>query len=222
MPRRFRAAHRLALPLLLALLSACGYHLRGQGASGGRGAAGTLDLQHVFLRDEGAPLLATAVKEQLSLSHIQLVDQPAAAEVILVLSGEQKTRRMHTVDPGTGKVREYQLIHSARMSVLDPKGGALLTDHAVSTRHEYTFDEQAVLGKSSEEAVLGKEMANEVASAVIFKLGAVRRNQPRQGKPAIQGEGDRDPDAPRPARDPGPGRALDLRSGVTPPAPAGH
>src|SRR5690606_10194766 len=109
-PARRRALRALALGAGLALLAACGFHLRGRG--GGYALPPALSR----LRVE-APLpaaqepLAREVREALVQAGAELVEDSGAPA--LVLLGEQVTTRVASVDTRTGKASEYILQYAA-------------------------------------------------------------------------------------------------------------
>jgi len=164
----------LLLPLLL--LSACGFHLRGS-----RPQAEVDSVSSVYIRAERAADLAREVTAQLKDADIEVVADPDKAEYLLTLSNSRVERNVLSVNAQTGKAEEYQLLLTvkmsvARMSEVHAGGEPLVADEAVQVERDYTFDEDAVLGKYSEEQVLEEEMTQLAANRIIRRLNAAARN----------------------------------------------
>jgi LPS-assembly lipoprotein len=156
--------------LLVSLLPACGYHLRGIGAKGSLKAA----LGKVYIRAESAPGLQKELTEQMKMGDAQLVTDPTKADLIIAIRNQRQEKRMHSIDPTTGKVREFQLILSAQLTLIGRNSKELLGEHAISIRRELSFDELAVLGKYSEEALIQQDLVAELSATILRKAEAVK------------------------------------------------
>lgn len=164
----------LALVLALALLAGCGFQLRGERE------ALSLQVRSMYLETGGAPLVATELREQLAMNEVKLVQDRAAAELLVSLSGERFATRVLSVDPETGKVREYELDYQARLSVRRADGRTLIDDQGIELQRDFTFDETAVLGKFGEESEIRLQMLREAADNVLRRLEALEL-EPRAG-----------------------------------------
>jgi outer membrane lipopolysaccharide assembly protein LptE/RlpB len=58
------------------------------------------------------------------------------------------------------------------MTIINSKGVELLLDEEIRLVRDYTFDEDAVLGKFAEEDVLRKELSREAAEEISRRLNA--------------------------------------------------
>ena len=73
------------------------------------------------------------------------------ADYALSLSGENFKQTALSVSPTTGKVEEYQIVFTLRVSISRADGELLVDNQALRVFRDYTFDEEAALGKFIEE-----------------------------------------------------------------------
>jgi LPS-assembly lipoprotein len=151
------------LIVILFLVSACGFHLRGSQ----KNSRNEVDLK-VYLVSNRANTVAPIVKSQLA----NAVDNVAEAQYTLKLEREFFDQTVLSVSASTGKVEEYQITLSLYMTIIDAKGTELLLDEEIRLVRDYTFDEDAVLGKFAEEEVLREELSDQLAGEVMQRLNA--------------------------------------------------
>lgn len=154
------------LLVLLVCVSACGFQLRGA-------QMGKLGITSISVQSHGANRLSSIVKTELQISGIKTVDSAADAEYTLLLNNESFTRNVLSVSPKTGKEEELELIYTASMAVNQADGKILLSKDTVQVTRDFTFDDDAVLGKFTEEEVLREDLVRNAASQVLRRLQAV-------------------------------------------------
>lgn len=154
----------IAVLMLAALLFGCGYHLRGS-------AGGDWNLGKVYL--QGGNAIGAEVRRLLALSGVPMAASPAEAESVLTITRDSQERQVLSVDPDTGKVREFELIVDTGIQV-SAGGKVLLEDNSISLQRDYTFDETAALGKYEEEGSLYAEMRKDLAAAIVRRLQPLR------------------------------------------------
>jgi LPS-assembly lipoprotein len=164
-----------AVPLLIALLllAACGFHLRGYKEPA------TMQVSSVYLQTADNGDIARAVRSQLKAGKTRLTDTAEAAQYVINLGKQKVQRRVLSVSATTGKAEEYQVILSVVVSITDPDGETLLADQLIKLSRDYTFDEDAVLGKSAEEEELLGDLTDQAANQILDRLNAVARQQAR-------------------------------------------
>jgi len=151
---------------LLLFLTACGFHLRGSQE------ALSLNISNVYIQAVNAARLAAQVRSDLSASDVTFSTTPTSADYVIRLANESLHKSILSVSPVTGKVEEYQLEFSAFLSI--SKGEeSLLSNKEIRMVRDYTFDEDAVLGKASEEEVLNQELIGQAASQIIRQIQIV-------------------------------------------------
>ena len=155
-----------ALAATVALLSGCGFHLRGPQA---------LDFATVHIHVPEQSEFGAQLRRLIATTGTTRVEEDAArAEARLQILANDRGREILSLT-GAGKVREYQLVQALRFQLLDRAGKALIPPTSLSARREYTFDDSQVLGKEQEEALLYRDMQNDLVQQLMRRLGAARR-----------------------------------------------
>jgi LPS-assembly lipoprotein len=151
----------LLLPLLL---TACGFALRG---------ADVLppDLGKLYVNANRA--LHDEVVIFLEGSSTEIVDTREDAQVILTMSGEKYDRRVLSVDPDTGRAREFELSYRFDAVATTTDGRVLLKPQKLSLRRDLIFDPGALLGATNESGVLLREMRRSLVQQALYKLRTV-------------------------------------------------
>ncbi len=142
-------------------LSACGFQLRGSHVLPG-------DLNKLYVQAPNN--LADEVRIFLEGTDTQLMNQRKGADVILSLSNARYDRRVLSVDPDTGKEREFEISYSLDYHAKGSNGKILLNTKHLTIRRDYVFDRDAIIGKSREEGVLRAEMRRDAVRQILFHL----------------------------------------------------
>lgn len=153
---------------ILLCLHACGFQLRGTNLE-------TLQDSSVYVSSNGANQLAAQVRVQLQNADITPVGSASDAVYIIDLSNEFFDRKVLSVSPQTGKVEEYELSYSAKMTIRKSNGEVLVNAEPITAERDYTFDEGSVLGTFTQESVLQTDIAKQAAATVLRRLQAVTR-----------------------------------------------
>lgn len=159
------ALHVVVLAVIL--VQGCGYHLRGQSPQ--VSAEGGYSI-HI---SAGAGPLADAVTSQLAVSGTRVTDGIKGADYVLVMSGGEFERQVASVSPATGKVEEYLVIFTARISISEAGGEDLVAAQVIRVSGDYAFDEDAALGKFSEEETIKEELIEQAAAQIIRRLNTL-------------------------------------------------
>ncbi len=155
----------LNLALLLIGLSACGFQLRGTKLQ-------ALQDANIYVQSSGANVLAAEVKRQLFDADVTLASSASDADYVVNLSNESFDRKVIAISPTTGKVEEYEVTYTAMLKITSPDESSTASANPVSASRDYTFDEGAVLGTFTQESVLKKDIAKQVAASVLRRLRA--------------------------------------------------
>ncbi len=154
--------------LIIMGLGACGFQLRGSNLE-------ALQESSVYVKSNGADKLARQVKIQLENADISPVKSANDAEYVITLSNEHFDRKVLSVSPDTGKVEEYEITYYALMTIQGTDGKTLVSSEPVTAERDYTFDEDAVLSKFTEERVLQTDIAKQAAATVLRRLQVLTR-----------------------------------------------
>lgn len=147
-------------------LAGCGFRLRGPQA---------LDFATLHINTPPETELGAQLRRLVATSGTtRVIEEAEHAEARLQILGNSRGREILSLT-GAGKVREYQLVQSLRFQLLDKSGTPLIAPTSLSARREYTFDDSQVLGKEQEEALLYRDMQNDLVQQMMRRLAAARR-----------------------------------------------
>lgn len=162
------------LVLAVVLINGCGgWYLRGQGPK----PAG---IASVFIDASNAPEIATAVRQEFANRGLAVTGLRSAADVVVTIEGERYSRRVLSVDPDTGKVREIELGLEAYFSVRAGDGRLLITREPLDWQLDYVFDEGSLLGTVEQDIVIKRDLATTAATTLVLRLQTVELPPPRK------------------------------------------
>ncbi|WP_434779352.1 LPS assembly lipoprotein LptE [Neisseria sp. Ec49-e6-T10] len=169
---------RLFVCMLVLVLSACGFQLRGLGSN-----LPPFPFQSVLLEDSTslAASLRTVIKRE---PRITLVENAKEAEAVLKVSDEQTQKDILMINRG-GNVNEYLLTLRVKAQLLT-KGVPYGEPMDVFVRRTYTYSDNQVLGKAEEEQMLWQDMRSEAADQIMRRLAHLRPTQLQAEEPAVQ------------------------------------
>lgn len=142
-------------------LGGCGFQLRGDTSLPD-------DVRRVYVR--GSNDLAADMEIYLAGSGASLAESPEAADVVVEVHQEQFDRRLLSVDPNTGKEREFELVLTVRYDAQRADGTVLVDGREVKLRRSFDFDPDAVVGSDREEQVIQIEMRRGAAERIVGQL----------------------------------------------------
>jgi len=141
------------------LLTACGYHLRG-----------AIDLpaglKNVYL-DGGSAQLREQFRQTLQSSSAKLVSSPEGAVVVKILDEDSQRRALSL--SGKGKTNEFELDLQLSFELFGAGSVPLLERQPIEVRRSYYNDQQDIIAKDSEEAVIRTEMYQQAVLAIISR-----------------------------------------------------
>ena len=158
-------SRHVALAAILGLLSACGFHLRGEF---------NVPFASVYVATTGASQVANVLKRELGNSPTKLMPSAKDAEAQLNISAEKRERIILSLS-GAGRVREYQLKVNVRYQLVDSKGAVAIPTSEIQLQRIMTYDDSQVIAKQQEEALLYKDMEQDAASQILRRMSAIKR-----------------------------------------------
>ena len=160
---------RLAAMLLLAgALSACGFALRG--------SHGKVDMafHSIYLPfPETSPLGTELARNLRGGDKVVVLSDPAKAEARFEVLTENRGKSILSLN-SQGRVREYLLTYTLVFRVLDNKGVELLGPTEIGLKRNIPFNEQQVLAKETEEALLYRDMQSDLVQQILRRLAAIK------------------------------------------------
>lgn len=162
-------SHRLTklLALLSAalLLAACGFQLRGSYA---------LPFDSIFISlPETGEMHAQLKRSILTGSSTRVVGTQKEGQVMLQILGDQTAKNILSLSAG-GRAREYQLVRTVGFRVIDAKGRDWVPPGQIVIRRDITFNDDLVLSKESEEALLWRDIQNDLVQQMLRRLAAAK------------------------------------------------
>lgn len=164
---------RLVPLFLAAILSGCGFHLRG--AASVRLAPEIATLR-VLSAEPGHPPLAVELRRALREQAGATVTESAGAPVLSV-SGEGLDVQVLAID-SAGRVSAYLLNYATVFELRGAAGQSLLPAQSVKLQRELGFDKLSVLAKEREDELLRREMRDDAVQQILRRLAAWRPAAP--------------------------------------------
>ena len=153
----------------LALLSACGFRLRGVPEFG---------FESLYIAAPTASPLARELQRTLegSTSKLRVLRAPATmttAQAILDLIQEQQERVVVGLN-ASGQVRELQLRLRVKFRLRTPTGVELIPETEILQERDISYNETIALAKEAEEALLYRTMRTDIVQQLLRRLAVAR------------------------------------------------
>jgi len=157
---------RLLLAGLAAtLLAGCGFQLRGPQ---------TMPFQTIYLGMSEYSELNAALRRQIEANGSTKVMAAAAeAEVQLQVLKDSRNKEITSIN-SAGKVREYELRRSFDFRLTDRGGAERVPPSKIFIKRTLTFNDNDLLAKEGEEALLYQEMDDDLVRQLLRRLAAAR------------------------------------------------
>jgi LPS-assembly lipoprotein len=121
-----------------------------------------------------ATTLAMELRRQLEgTGRVEVVTDPARAEVVLESTGEQRQRTVVS-RTATGEVREFQLRIRLKFRLRTVNGRELLADSEIMRQIDQSYSETAALSKETEALMLYQNMQSDIVQQVLRRLATVK------------------------------------------------
>ena len=184
-----RAAKLSVVLLLLSLLAACGFKLRGSAELPGY----KLPFSTIALSLAPTSELYALLKRNIEASSpgTRVVDAKEA-EAILTVLADTNVKNILSLN-AAGRAREYQLVRSftfkvhanvasatpaAQVKYTDARPDVVATEYiapsTITLRRDITFSDDLVLSKESEEALLQRDMQSDLVQQLMRRLAAAK------------------------------------------------
>ncbi len=153
----------IAAALLGALLSGCGFQLRGQAS---------LPFSTLYVPGS-SPLVVELKRNVVAGTHTRLVGQERDAQAILGFTNEAREKVILSFNE-SGLVREFQLRYRVGFRVYDAKGRDYVPASEIQLTRDISFNDAQVLAKESEEQLLYRDMQSDMVQQIIRRLAAAK------------------------------------------------
>jgi LPS-assembly lipoprotein len=155
---------RAGAALLVLLLAACGFQLRG---------AADLPFDTLYLSGATGGIALELKRNIQSGSATRVVDDPQAAQALLEFSEETRSKEILALS-SAGRVREYRLVYRVSFRVGDGKGNDFVPPSTVTLTRDVTYDDAVALAKETEEQQLFRDMQADMVQQIMRRLSAAR------------------------------------------------
>ena len=166
MKRRFALTLLGGAGLASLALPGCGFKLRG---------AQTFPFQTIAVQPHPGGPLVIALRRSFgsAVRVLPLSEPPKNADVVVEILREAREKTVVGIN-SSGQVREFQLRIRVRFRVRTPAGEELVPDTEILQRRDLSFNESASLAKEAEEALLYRDMQNDLVQQLLRRLAAVK------------------------------------------------
>jgi len=165
-------ARWLSLIVAVVLAAGCGFHLR------------TFDLNtavsSVHVSSNGSNFAAQPLRTGLQQAGVDLVPVRDEAQISVALLNQRRDRRSVAVT-NQAQTAEYELDLAVQYSVQKPDGEVLIEPRWVETSRIYRVDRVNLVGTSEEQALLEREMINDLVQQIVRALDAATQELPVAG-----------------------------------------
>ena len=157
--------------IALACLSGCSdWYLRGTRTS-------SVPIESAHISAATAPQLRVQVESELRLRGVTLASKKNA-QATIELTNENFDRRVLSVDPDTGKVREVELGLEVGFSVRAKDGKILSPPEKLTWVQDFVFDEASLLGTIDRATVIQRELSEDAAQTILLRLETIEIPSP--------------------------------------------
>ena len=160
-----RRVHLTAVLFSVALLSACGFQLRGQY---------TLPFSSVFVSTPGSSVVASELKRELANIPTKLMTSAKDADAQLNVIEDRRDRQILSLS-GAGRVREYELKLRVVYQLVDARGSVFIPTSEIQLSRILSYDDSRIIAKQQEEALLYQDMERDAVGQILRRMTAIKR-----------------------------------------------
>jgi len=164
----FAALRTVALICLLtALLTACGFKLRGSFQL-------PAELQKIYVVGSQSSDLVNDLNDMLAYSA-EVVNNRSDADAVLTINKEESDNRTLSVD-SRGKVRESEMSYSVLYSLALANGDILLDKEALLLLRDFINDENDIIARTNESTVIARDLKRDAAQQILRRIQVLNVN----------------------------------------------
>ena len=161
----------LLAAILAALLTGCGFQLRGT-------LSGNLPYKTMMIALPDTSEVRVWLERYINAAGTtEIIDDPKLADATFQQLSDSRIKTILSVN-AQGRVREYRLQLNYRFRVVNAKGQILVPPNDVSLSRDITFDDSNVLAKDLEEGLLWRDMNNDLVNQIMRRLSIIKPKNP--------------------------------------------
>jgi len=147
------------------LLTACGFHLRGQAV---------LPFESMYVQTGGPSSFASQLSRAVRAgSKTRVTDNQKDAQVTLQIIGEGRERAILSLS-GTGRVREITLRYRVSYRLYDQQNKEYIPPSEILLRRDLSYSDTDVIAKEQEEGLLYRDMQSDAVQQLVRRLQVMR------------------------------------------------
>lgn len=147
------------------LLTACGFHLRGQA---------TLPFESMYVQTGGpSPFASEFARAVRAGSQTRVIDNPKDAQVTLQIIAEARERAILSLS-ASGRVREITLRYRVVYRLYDQKNRERIAPSEILLRRDLSYTDADVIAKEQEEGLLYRDMQSDAVQQLVRRLQVAR------------------------------------------------
>jgi len=152
---------RIFLLAMVMVLSACGFHLRGQVV---------MPFESLYLETANSEsALVKELRRNLEINKVRLANSAEEADVVLHIRSEEPEKQILTLG-GTGRVTEFKLRYRVTLRAYDKQQQEWVPNEEILLQRDYLYGDTQILAKGAEEALLIRSLRGEMARRIVRRL----------------------------------------------------
>jgi LPS-assembly lipoprotein len=157
-----------ALLISTVMLSACGFKLRGSVLGQ------NIPFKSIYIDASATSPLSSELRRNIRGSgELKITETPEEAEAILKVVSESRGKTILSLN-SQGRVREYGLNYTVVIRVQDNHKADLLAPTSISLKRDISYNENQVLAKEAEEAMLYRDMQSDMVQQILRRVAAIK------------------------------------------------
>ena len=154
---------RLLVIMTAVLLTACGFHLRGQGAF-------AMPFQKLYVQspNDYTPFI-NDLKSAFQRNHVQITESPEQAQLTLQIVSEVADKQILSLN-SAGRVIEYRLQYHISLRAYDQQQHDWIAPQEITLLRNFPYDDTQILAKQQEEALLYQNMRVDAVEQVLRRM----------------------------------------------------
>lgn len=162
------------LAVVVLLLSACGFHLRGHSLKPGEQM---FAFHSIYVRAPAETPFVAELKQNLKSYHLELAKTSDQADLTLDIVSEMPVKLILALN-ASGQVSEYELHYKVNVRAYDRQQQEWLPASEIDMLSYFNYDNTQILAKAQEEQLLYQSMRSDAVQQVIRRLSLAKPPKP--------------------------------------------
>lgn len=150
------------------LMAGCGFQLRG---------SYSLPYESIYIGGADYNLIVANMKRAVRNTGTRLAETREDAQATFLPTTEKRESKILSLS-STGRVREKRLTYTYNYRIVDKKGVDLVLPGSVELSRDVTYSDSDVLAKTQEEALLWRDMEDDLVQQLMRRLAAAKPTAP--------------------------------------------